>query len=79
MRVGNVTHALSEARVVYLQKCMQIIWHAALSSPHHAMRCCHHSVSITRSRLMESALMQRNRGLKHFMIRTHTGEMKYWI
>ena len=30
----------------------QIIWHAALSSSHHAMRCCHHSVSITRSRLM---------------------------
>jgi hypothetical protein len=31
---------------------MQIIWHAALSSSHHAMRCCHHSVSIARSRLM---------------------------
>ena len=30
---------------------MQIIWCAALSSSHHAMRCCHHSVSITRSRL----------------------------
>ena len=28
---------------------MQIIWHAALSSFHHAMRCCHHSVSIARS------------------------------
>ena len=31
---------------------MQIIWHAALSSSHHAMRCCHHSVSTARSRLM---------------------------
>ena len=31
---------------------MQIIWRAALSSSHHAMRCCHHSVSIARSRLM---------------------------
>ena len=30
---------------------MQIIWHAALSSFHHAMRCCHHSVSTARSRL----------------------------
>jgi hypothetical protein len=30
---------------------MQIIWRAALSSSHHAMRCCHHSVSISRSRL----------------------------
>jgi hypothetical protein len=31
---------------------MQIIWHAALSNSHHAMRCCHHSVSIARSRLL---------------------------
>jgi hypothetical protein len=31
---------------------MQIIWRAALSSSHHAMRYCHHSVSIARSRLM---------------------------
>jgi hypothetical protein len=31
---------------------MQIIWHAALSSSHHSMRCCHHSVGIVRSRLM---------------------------
>jgi hypothetical protein len=31
---------------------MQIIWRVALSSSHHAMRCCHHSVSIARSRLM---------------------------
>jgi hypothetical protein len=31
--------------------CMQIIWHAALSSSHHAMHCCHHLVSISRSRL----------------------------
>ena len=30
---------------------MQIIWRAALSSSHHAMRGCHHSVSIARSRL----------------------------
>ena len=30
---------------------MQIIWHAALSSSHHAMRCCQHSISIARSRL----------------------------
>jgi hypothetical protein len=29
----------------------QIIWRAALSSSHHAMRYCHHSVSIARSRL----------------------------
>ena len=36
--------------VCYLR--MQIIWHTALSSSHHAMRCCHHSVSIARSRLM---------------------------
>ena len=28
---------------------MEIIWHAALNSSHH---CCHHSVSIVRSRLM---------------------------
>jgi hypothetical protein len=28
-----------------------IIWRAALSSSHHTMRCCHHSVSIVRSRL----------------------------
>jgi superfamily II DNA or RNA helicase len=32
-------------------KSMQIIWRAALSSSIHAMRCCHHSVSIARSRL----------------------------
>ena len=31
---------------------MQIIWHTALSSSHHAMRCCHYSVSIAISRLM---------------------------
>jgi hypothetical protein len=31
---------------------MQIIWCAALSNSHHAMCCCHHSVSIARSRLM---------------------------
>ena len=31
--------------------CIQIIWRTALSSSHHAMRCCHHSVSIARSRL----------------------------
>jgi hypothetical protein len=31
---------------------MQIIWRAALSSSHRAMHCCHHSVSIARSRLM---------------------------
>jgi hypothetical protein len=31
---------------------LQIIWRAALSSSHHAMRSCHHSVSIARSHLM---------------------------
>jgi hypothetical protein len=30
----------------------RIIWRATLSSSHHAMRCCHHSVNIARSRLM---------------------------
>jgi hypothetical protein len=29
----------------------QIIWHAELSSSHHAMHYCYHSVSIARSRL----------------------------
>ena len=30
---------------------MQIIWHTALSSSHHAMCGCHHSVSVARSHL----------------------------
>ena len=33
------------------ETCMQIIWRAVLSSSHHAVHCCHHSVSIARSRL----------------------------
>jgi hypothetical protein len=38
-------------RFTNLQIMLQIIWHAALISSHHAMRCCHHSVSIARSRV----------------------------
>jgi hypothetical protein len=34
------------SRMIIAETCMQIIWRAALSSSHHAMRCCHHSVSI---------------------------------
>jgi hypothetical protein len=34
----------------------QIIWHAELSSSHHAMRYCYHSVSIARSHLCCSTL-----------------------
>jgi hypothetical protein len=37
---------------------MQIIWHAALNSSHHAMCCCHHSVSIARSRLMAESFLE---------------------
>jgi hypothetical protein len=32
-----------------MQIMLQIIWHAALISSHHAMHCCHHSVSIARA------------------------------
>jgi hypothetical protein len=39
------------SRMNIAETCMQIIWRAALSSSHHAMHCCHHSVSIARSRL----------------------------
>ena len=42
---------------------MQIIWHTALSSSHHAMRCCHYSVSIAISRLMvvrDSSVVRRH-------------------
>ena len=28
------------------ETCMQIILHAALSNSHHAMRCCHHSITL---------------------------------
>ena len=31
---------------------LRIIWRAALSSSHYAMRCCHRSVNNARSRLM---------------------------
>jgi hypothetical protein len=29
---------------------VQIIWHVALSSSHHAMRCCHHSKCVGKKR-----------------------------
>jgi hypothetical protein len=30
---------------LHMQIMLQIIWHAALISSHHTMRCCHHSVN----------------------------------
>jgi hypothetical protein len=57
---------------LYLCCClrMQIIWHAALSSSHHAMRVCHHSFSIARSR-PQRALHTQNSGFAAATLRRH--------
>ena len=47
----NVSSSMRFECCLRMHIMLQIIWHAALISSHHAMRCCHHSVSIARSRL----------------------------
>ena len=47
----NVSSSMWFECCLRMQIMLQIIWRAALSSSHHTMRCCHHSVSIARSRL----------------------------
>jgi hypothetical protein len=48
--LDKVLHHFFFLTVIYAYNA-QIIWCAELSSSHHAMRYCYHSVSIARSRL----------------------------